>query len=142
MAYAREVTFPAGSYSALREQPPLSDEDAETVRRFHQLFYERWRITHGDTISLTWFGHLLYKCPMDLWMYQELIVERRPDVIVECGTFQGGSALYFAMLQDLLGHGEVITIDIEAPAEPPKHERITYLTGSSTDASVVADVRA
>ena len=82
----------------------------------------------------------MHKCPLDLWVYQELLHEVRPDVIVETGTKHGGSAYYLASICDLLDHGSVITIDIEELPERPQHPRITYLTGSSTDPEVVARV--
>src|SRR5688572_23263811 len=103
--------LPIGSYLIDRDQPPLSAVEAGTVRRFHELYYERWR-RQADTINLTWFGHLLLKCPLDLWMYQEILVRTRPDVVVETGTYLGGSALYLASILDLLGRGDVITIDV------------------------------
>lgn len=76
-------------------------------------------------------GLSILKCPLDLWIYQEIIHELRPDVIVETGTAFGGSALYMASFCELIGSGRVITIDITAQDGNPKHERITYLTGSS-----------
>jgi cephalosporin hydroxylase len=126
-----------GPFVVDREQPPLSADEAAIVERFHRLSYERW-LGGSDTINLSWFGHRLLKSPYDLWTYQELVVRVRPDVVVETGTYEGGSALYFAMLFDLLGHGRVITIDV-APRSPswPSHPRIEYLTGSSTAAGVV-----
>ena len=66
----------------------------------------------------------------------------RPDVIVEAGTKFGGSAYYFARLFDLLGEGEVVTIDVKEQPNRPEHPRITYLTGSSTDPALVARVDA
>jgi cephalosporin hydroxylase len=75
-------------------------------------------------------------------MYQELICDLRPDLIVETGTFEGASAFYFATLLDLLGDGEIITIDITEQPGRPVHPRITYVAGSSTDDDVVAMVRA
>jgi cephalosporin hydroxylase len=49
--------------------------------------------------------------------------------------------MFLAAVCDALDHGQIITIDT-APAEPlPEHPRITWLKGSSTDPSVVADVR-
>jgi cephalosporin hydroxylase len=100
----------------------------------------RW-LESADTINLSWFGYRLLKCPLDLWMYQELLVRTRPDFVVETGTFQGGSALYLAMILDQLGHGRVITLDIAAPADWPAHSRIDYVTGSSTDDAIVRRVR-
>ena len=61
------------------------------------------------------------------------VVKTRPDFIVETGTADGGSALYLAMIADMIGHGKVITIDIEHRGPLPPHERVTYLKGSSTD---------
>src|SRR4051794_21908715 len=128
---------PVGSYFPDRDQPPLSSEDAEIIGRFHDLYYRRWLSDGSDTINLSWFGYPLLKCPMDLWIYQELLVRTRPDVVVETGTFCGGSALFIAMICDQIGRGRVITIDIEPKPNPPQHPRITYVTGSSIDPSIV-----
>jgi cephalosporin hydroxylase len=94
-------------------------------------------------IQTRWLGSRALKNPLDLWIYQEIINETRPDVIVETGTAHGGSAAYLASICELLESGEVISIDI-APVSPdyPKHPRITYLGGrSSTVDEVVKDVR-
>ena len=125
-----------------RDQPPLSSAEAELVRKFHDLYYRRWSEQEADTINLSWFGHQLLKCPLDLWVYQELLVRTRPDFVVETGTFCGGSALYFAMLFDHLGHGRVISIDIEDKPNRPEHSRISYLTGSSIEPATMNRVRA
>jgi cephalosporin hydroxylase len=91
-----------------------------------------------------WLGVRTLKNPLDLWVYQEILFETRPEVIVETGTHRGGSALYLASLCDLLGTGTVVTIDIEPVADDyPSHPRIVYLGGrSSTDDAVVAEVAA
>lgn len=130
-----------GSYFPDRQQPPLSSEEADVVHRFHNLYYRRGLTSRADTIRLSWFGYATLKCPLDLWIYQELLVRTRPDVLVETGTWCGGSALYIAMIFDLIGHGRVITVDIEAKSGRPEHPRISYLTGSSTDPAVVTEVR-
>lgn len=135
------MSAPLGTYFLEREQPPLSSEEAEVVRKFHELYYGRWLAEVADTINLSWFGHQLLKCPLDLWIYQELLVRTRPDFVVETGTWRGGSALYFAMLFDQLGHGRVITVDIRAQPNCPKHPRIRYVEGASTDPTIVAEVQ-
>jgi cephalosporin hydroxylase len=58
---------------------------------------------------------------------------------VETGTANGGSALYMACICDLLGVGEIISVDI-LEAERPRHDRVTYLTGSSTAPEIHARV--
>lgn len=128
-----------GDYFPDREQPPLSSEETDVVRRFHDLYYRRW-LAGADTINLSWFGYQTLKCPFDLWMYQEILVRTRPDFVVETGTKYGGSALYLAMVLDLIGHGHVLTVDINPLPGRPEHPRITYLTGSSTDPSIVMEV--
>lgn len=106
------------------------------VYDFHKLFCESkvWENT-------SWLGVPALKCPFDMWIYQEIICQTRPDVIIECGTYKGGSALFMASIFDLIGNGEVITIDISAQGQPP-HPRIIYLSGSSTDSKTVEAVRA
>jgi hypothetical protein len=42
---------------------------------------------------------------------------------------------------DLIGKGRVITIDIEDFPGKPRHDRITYLIGSSTAGDTVENVR-
>jgi cephalosporin hydroxylase len=114
----------------------------ETVDSFHELFYgatdRTWQDTH-------WMGFRAFKCPMDMWSYQEILWDTRPDLIVECGTAWGGSAQFFASMFDLFGTGgEILTIDIASDDQMPgrpTHPRITYLTGSSTDAEIVEPVR-
>ncbi len=100
---------------------------SDVVDQFHRFYYESgvWRNTF-------WLGISTQKCPLDLWIYQEIIFELRPDLIVECGTADGGSALYLASLCDLVQHGKVVTIDVEDRPGRPKHKRITYVLGSST----------
>lgn len=60
----------------------------------------------------------LIKCPFDYFIYQMIIWEVKPDLIIEIGTNEGGSSLYFSDLLDLVGSGEVHTIDIEDKVHP------------------------
>jgi cephalosporin hydroxylase len=111
---------------------------ARAVREaFHRLYYYS-----GVWEQTFWLGVATQKCPLDLWIYQEILSEQRPDLIVETGTCRGGSALFLASICDLLRHGRVLTIDVERRADRPRHRRIRYLGGSSTDPAVVARVRA
>jgi cephalosporin hydroxylase len=126
-----------GSYFPDRDQPPLSSEEVELVGQFHQLYYQQWLSRGGDTNNLSWLGHQIVKCPLDLWIYQELLVRTRPDVVIETGTWYGGSALFMAMIQDLIGHGQVITIDTEPKPNRPRHPRVVYFTGSSVDKAII-----
>jgi cephalosporin hydroxylase len=106
------------------------------VRRFHDLYIARRGRIWGTTF---WRGVRTRKCPLDLWVYQEIIVETRPDVIIETGTDEGGSALFMAAMCDLAGHGRVVTIDIAAKATPT-HPRVRYISGDSVSPQTFADV--
>ena len=106
--------------------------------QFHILYHRHGEETYNNT---HWLGTEVQKCPFDLWTYEEILNETRPDVLIEMGTFKGGSALYFASLFDLMKHGRVITIDIEDQPGKPQHDRITYLLGSSTAPEIVAKVK-
>lgn len=113
--------------------------EQEIVDDFHRLYYKSDARTWGNT---KWMGVPVCKCPFDLWIYQEIIHEVVPDVILEMGTYGGGSALYWASLCDLVGHGRVVTVDVAPPAIVPSHPRITYLTGSSISPEIVAAMTA
>ena len=98
---------------------------------FHNLYYNSrvWENTF-------WFGNQILKCPLDMWIYQELFFQTKPDVVIECGSFKGGSALFYANLFDLMGKGHVVSVDIARYPALPEHPRITYVTGSSIDPEI------
>ena len=99
---------------------------------FHRLFYE------GDggtkTWSATkWFGTQMLKSPLDMFLYADLVYEVKPALIVEIGTWSGGSALFFAHMLDHLSHGRVISVDLQKMRpDYPRHPRIDYVSGFSS----------
>ena len=111
--------------------------DRAAVSRAHDVLYvsDAWT-------EATWLGAQALKNPLDLWVYQEIMAETRPELVVETGTYRGGSASFLASMCDLLGSGEVVSIDVEPVRDDyPTHPRITYVGGrSSIDPDVVADV--
>ena len=115
-------------------------QEKSIVSPFHKLYYDThvFGKTWGNTF---WLGIPTQKCPLDLWIYQEIIFEVRPDVIIECGTAKGGGALFLASMSDFVDNGRVVTIDIEDREGRPKHKRIKYLLGSSTSKEIVEKVR-
>ncbi|MAH84568.1 MAG: hypothetical protein CBB68_09585 [Rhodospirillaceae bacterium TMED8] len=105
------------------------------VNEFHALSYAQgcWRNTK-------WMGVTTYKIPNDLWLYQEIIVEVQPDLIIETGTYMGGSALFMAHILEMIGKGRIVTIDINRPENPPEHKRLDYIRGSSTASDTVKKI--
>jgi len=117
-------------------------KDTDTAKQIiSDAFHYLWYVEHiGSRKNIFWFGWRLIKNPMDLWIYQEIISEIKPDVIIETGTYEGGSALYFATLLDFLEKGLVITIDINEPRPFPCHDKIEFICGSSLDKIVIKAV--
>jgi cephalosporin hydroxylase len=106
----------------------------ETVRSFHELYY------HKSRLVTSWLGVRILKCPLDLWMFQDILHRTEPDLIIETGTARGGSAYFMACMCDLLGKGRIVTVDVR-DVERPSHPRITYLHGSSVDPAILDQVR-
>jgi len=104
---------------------------------------KKWLLYHHKNIVFgrcSWMGIPVFKNPLDCWIYQEIIHEIRPDVVVELGSAAGGSTLYLAHLLDLLGHGLVISVDVDRSAFRAEHDRIRSITGKTDDPDVVKEV--
>jgi cephalosporin hydroxylase len=102
---------------------------------FHDL------VAHTNNFGdVKWLGNPIWQNVLDLWTIQETIAEVKPALLIESGTNRGGSSLFYAHLFDLMGTGEIITIDIEK-LHNLKHPRITYLIGSSTSDPIVDECR-
>jgi cephalosporin hydroxylase len=56
--------------------------------------------------NLNWFGIQIFQTPTDLFLYQKLIFEARPKVIIETGVAKGGSLLFACQMLDML-HGKL-----------------------------------
>lgn len=117
-------------------------DELKIVEDFHKLYYGNGsRTWSGNT---TWLGKKALKCPLDLWIYQEIIYEIKPDIIIETGTGNGGGTLFLASICDFIGNGIVISIDTENTnhvGELSKHRRILYVTGSSIDNDIVCSIK-
>lgn len=128
---ARGRTFDGQTMASLA----AASIDWALVEAFHKHYF-----SHTST-HIFWGGYPTLKCPMDMWMYQEIMYLTLPEVVVECGTAYGGSALFLANVYDMMGCGEVITIDLERKTaifpDVPKHPRISYILGDSVDPEVV-----
>ncbi|MGH9922253.1 MAG: CmcI family methyltransferase [Nitrososphaerales archaeon] len=109
------------------------------IDEFHKLYYDS-NFAGGTWKNTFWLGVPTLKNPLDLWIYQELIYELKPDKIIECGTAHGGSALFMATMCDLINNGEVITVDIRDYESRPQHNRIKYLLGSSVSTEIVGQI--
>lgn len=80
--------------------------------------------------QVTYKGIKAIRCPFDYVIYQMIICEVKPDLVIEIGTNIGGGALYLADLLDSLGNGIVHTIDIidQSNSAVKDHKRIEFFT--------------
>ncbi len=116
----------------------------EAYHRLYSLTLREWLLHHQEKIvftEVTWMGLPAWKNPLDAWIYQEIVHEVKPDVIVEIGSRYGGSTRYFADLLDIMGNGVVLSIDIDRSLYRCRHDRVRALTGSSSDPAILDDAR-
>ena len=95
-----------------------------------------------------WMGRPIIQYPQDIVAMQEILWRVRPDIVVETGIAHGGSLVFYASMLELIGHGEVLGIDIEirphnraAIESHPMMKRIRLIEGSSIAPQVAAAVR-
>ncbi len=87
----------------------------------------------------SYFGIQAWKCPTDFWMYQEILFETRPDVIIEIGCNRGGGTLALHHMCQNLGHGRVIGIDISLDKIAPAVAAVDGIHFIESDASKCFD---
>jgi cephalosporin hydroxylase len=80
-------------------------------------------------------------CPTDLLAYQDLIAEVKPDWVIETSAGDGGRALFLATICELVGHGQVLSINPSAGEDHPKHPRLRYVEGNPVDGEIVKQVQ-
>lgn len=119
-----------------------NQKSIQAVKDLFHILYCDVALRGGTWRDTFWFGVPVLKCPLDLWVYQEIVSEVKPDMIVECGTHRGGTALFLANVCDLADKGRIITIDTVKQEGSPAHARIEYVIGSSLDLRVFERVRA
>jgi cephalosporin hydroxylase len=83
---------------------PTGSESEE----YHKCYYNTfmWKKT-------TWMGVDCWKSVSDMWNYQEILFELKPSLVIEFGTYHGGSALFFASAMRQIGKPfKVLSVDI------------------------------
>ena len=121
----------------------FSDTDFnQTLIAFHWIYYHGHSLAIGTAnignpmTTAKWMGLTTGKCPLDMWVVQEILFETRPDLIIEFGTAAGGSALFMAQMCEVMGTGNVVTVDTKQALHLRKHERLTYVHGNVLDPEI------
>jgi len=98
--------------------------------------------------NFTWLGRPIIQHPEDMIAMQEIIWNIKPDLIIETGIAHGGSIIFYASILELIGHGEVLGIDIDIRShnrkiieEHPMYKRITMIEGSSISNDIIEKTR-
>jgi len=119
---------------------PLPDQ--VIFDKFHDRVYRSIDWDH-----MTWLGVRAEQNPNDVWSYQQIFFETKPDFVVETGTGAGGGALVWATLLSVINpQAKVLTIDIldgcaAARKLPLFQEKVEFFLGSSTSSQILDAIR-
>ncbi|MGA8622024.1 MAG: CmcI family methyltransferase [Candidatus Sulfotelmatobacter sp.] len=113
------------------------ESERNVDQKFLQIYYNSlvW-------LKTRWLGVPSQQAPTDNWSMQEIIAEVRPDYVIETGTANGGTSLFYAVVLSFVNpEGKVITVDVEPHVEeasklPIWKQRVEMILGSSVDPKV------
>ena len=113
----------------------------DAAEKFHHWYYDScvWEKT-------TYLGVPVAKWVGDLWNYQEIVHRLQPQLIVEFGSWQGGSALYLAdiLIRIRGGATKLLSIDIDLRwiHERARHHRaIEWMQANTADPIVACKIQ-
>jgi cephalosporin hydroxylase len=120
-------------------------DGTDIINAFHKLYYHGEVQVSGFPIikpinAARFLGMPVGKCPLDLWVYQEILFETRPDLIIEAGSGTGASAWWLASICEILQTGGVVSVDTHDIRRRP-HPRIIYLNGDILSAPIEETLR-
>lgn len=115
----------------LTDLKPLGSWDSEAT----------WSTFTDGSYRGTMLGVEIQKCQQDLDRYREIVEISQPDIVVETGTREGGSALFFHRELNL----QVVSVDLcprfDRNGKPPwTGPGIEWVRGSSISTDVVQHV--
>ncbi|MBU9763056.1 rhamnosyl O-methyltransferase [Mycobacterium sp. TNTM28] len=107
--------------------------------------YHKWYYNTFVWQKTSWLGVTTWKSVSDMWNYQEIIADLKPSLIIEFGTNQGGSALFFATIMKRLGQPfKVLSVDISHKHLDPAARRdpdIEFIESSSTRPEIAEQIQ-
>lgn len=115
------------------------DKFTKIIKEFNALY---WQMAPQTWCNTKWRGIHILKTPTDLWIYQELIAHLKPDLIIETGSYYGGSAYFMRDVMNLNAGGRIMTIDIDHSQLRIRVPGVEYIEGSSVSDETLLLVRA
>jgi len=100
----------------------------------------------GGIQAMQFAGIHSIQTPTDNWMMQQIMSEVRPDFVIETGTLNGATTLFYAtVLGQVRPTARVFTVDIKkqweaAATYPAWKDRVEFFLGSSTAPEVVKQI--
>ncbi|HLY62947.1 MAG TPA: CmcI family methyltransferase [Terriglobia bacterium] len=148
-----ENTWLSRNTKLIKENPRLFLQKVGTwLRPMRKDYRRRWGGTLRDWLlryqtdivftEVSWMGVTARKMVLDAWVYQQMIYELRPEIIIEIGNAEGGSTKFLANMLDLVEAGEVIAVDIDHSIFQGHHPRVNLVTGDSLAPETLARVEA
>jgi cephalosporin hydroxylase len=119
----------------------ITAENKNVADEFQKAYYAA-----GIWSDTRWVGIRTEQTPTDNWSMQEIISELRPDYVIETGTMNGGTTLFYASVLSYVNPGaKVITVDIapqvqDASQSPLWKQRVELIVGSSTDPRTIEKI--
>ena len=112
----------------------MKPAESEKIRSFKSAFDADFLTNYQQgTLSYTYRGVRCLKSPIDLAIYLKLLWDMRPRAILEIGSKEGGSALWFKDMATVFGlECEVVSLDIEPPQTHEASE-IKFIKGDVLD---------
>lgn len=108
-------------------------------------------IDHNLVFNNHFLGVEIWQNPFDMWVFQQMISELKPDVIVETGTAHAGSTLFFAtILEKINPSGRIITIEldpdvdrniIKARSYPVFSQMVRVIKGDSVSEDTIRQIQ-
>jgi cephalosporin hydroxylase len=146
--YLETTPDAAADYRAEKQQRIADFAHDESFRRL-SVDFRAMALQRKYMNNFSWLGRPMIQLPQDAMAMQELIWAVKPDLVIETGVAHGGSVILSASMLQLIGHGEVVGIDIDIRAHNraaieahPMAHRIKLIEGSSISAQTIAQVRA
>jgi cephalosporin hydroxylase len=113
-----------------------------TVREwleYHQRNVHQAALTGKAQLQQRWLGRPIWKNPMDCWVYQEILYDTQPELVIELGIAHGGNLLFMADIFRCMNRGrtQIVGIDMDiSRARDLKLPGLHLIEGTCQDESV------